>query len=789
MPIKSIETLISSFSDRVFDLEEVTNILGYGEKTRKIIEYYQSINKDIVSSYALILTGLSTLIVEKISSYEANLELLYDNLNEMSDQLNLQTRTVQIIEDFCKVVFNRKRKIGLQKMKKIVLEILNESNEPLTSSDVWGKMQHMEEQVSYNKVFDVISELHKQDAIMLSPRGYKLRIATLDDVLADLPQYDRDLLSLRMQGYTLQSLSEKYELSKQRVLQKVNIIIRRNPLVQYEEKFAKIYQEYNIPLKDACVIFETENMFSERLYQYIQLKYTSQSPSNKVIEYLEDFNLLNTSFAKKILLERGKILLNGELVDNSFIELFKVFTIRENILRIDSKTLRLFVNFLDEENIKILFNPLEDKDVTYRKLENSGSFIRTRDIFINVDLLKFERDILDVFEAFLSSVSFLVSTELLIKDKGNVLGKYEIYDKHELHAILKFLYADKYPDIKFSRTPHIEQKNYDKAAFIECLVEVAQPMEVGAFYEAVHLLTGIENNTFSAYASKHLPNYIHNGVVESIKYELSIEEKDNISDIIKTPLISISIYESLVKQRHKDKISIYSRNSVLEQAGYKRIGNIIVKSQYSSIEIAMKDWLVDLPKVIECKQLCYFIEENYLKYRMCNLFNDLTIVWIDNDSLLNTDKVLSREEIITFRNRLIDIIPKGEIFTIHYLLKNPPYQNEFDSLSSLKTFGEEFLTNILKSHSEINSNNGESTILRKGMNVKRDDLVCLLVNRAGVISAYDLRDVLFLDYGISNIDINQSYIKQLGFYYSEETQMIYINKEVYIKKVSDYLDE
>lgn len=789
VPIKAIKELVIYFNDNLFSLEKAVTILGNEETTKMINEFYSYIDKTSISSYALALTGLPALIVEKIVNYESNLEILYDNLNEISEQLNLQTKTMQIIEDFCRQAFHRKRKIEPKRMEKCILEILSDANEPLTVTDIWGKMQHTDEQVSYDKVFDVISELHNQEIIMFSPRGYKLKLPNLKNVLESLTQYDSDLISLRMQGYTLQSLAEKYQLSRQRVQQKINSIISKLPIVQHEGKYSRIYLQYNISLKDASVIFEKDITFSERLYQYIQLKYVNQNPKDKVIDYLRDNKVINFDFAKKLLLDRGKILLNGELIDNTFIELFKFFTTNSNIIRVDINTLSLFVRFLDEKNILIDFDPLDDIEVTFRKLDNSGSFIKSKDTFINVDLLKFENDILHIFEEFLSTVSCLVSTELLIKDKKEILDKYNITDKHELHAILKYLYANKYPDIRFSRTPHIEQLNYDKAAFIDSLVEVAQPIELNAFFEAVNQLTGIETNTFVAYASRFLSSYIHNGIVESVKYDLTSEEKVFLLGVINKPLISIGIFEKIVKTNQSEKASFYLRNSVLEQIGYKKIGYVIVKKQYFSIENAMIDWLDELPKVIDSNQVYQYIEENYLKYRMNNIFNDLKLVWIDKSSLLNTDKVLDRDELLDFRDNLLRLIPKGQIFTAHYLLKTAPYCDIINEMANARTFGIEFLTNIIKSHSEIYSNNGESIILRKGMSVKKDDLICYLIEREAVISAFDLRDKLLIDYSINNIDINQSYIRQLGYYYSDETQIIYVNKEIYIKKVSDYLDE
>ena len=789
VPLSSVETLINNFKDSTFELSKVAYFLGDGEKTKRIIECYTQIDKAIISSYALSLSGISTLIVEKISQFEPILERLYDNLDEMSERLNLQTRTVQIIEDFCKVIFNRKRKIEPLKMKKRILEILSETSEPLTGTDIFGMMQNIDVMVNYNTIFDVISELHEQEVITFNPRGYKLRTPSIDQILINLPQYDRDLLSMKMQGYTLQSLAEKYQLSRQRILQKINLIISKMPIIQYEDRYARIYQQYNLELKDANFIFETDNTYSEKLYQYIQLKYTSRYTGDKVIDFLRDNNMLDSAFSKNLLLERGKLLFNGELIDNSFIELFKIFTTSNNILKINFETFNWFMKFLSAQNINIDFNPLEDKDVTFRKLENSGSFIRSRDVFINVELLKFDHEILNVFEHFLSTVSCLVSSELLIIDKKHELDKYDIRDKHELHAILKYFYASKYPDIKFTRTPHIEQNDYDKEAFIESLVEVAQPIEVNEFYNAVNQLTGIEPNTFAAYASKLLPKYIHNGIVESVKYELSFEEKDLILGIIKTPLISIGIFENMIKLSAKGKASIYSRTSVLEQIGYKKIGNIIVKDNYKSIEEAMDDWMAELPKVIDCREIYHYLDENYLKYRMRSLFSNMKIIWIDKESLLNTEKVLVRQELISFRNHLVELLPKGEIFTTHFLLKTLPYKDFINSFPSIKSFGQEFLTNVFKSHSEIYSNNGESTILRKSLNVKRDDLIISLIKKDIVVSTFDVRDKLLIDYGIDNIDISQSYVRELGFYYSEETQMIYINKEIYIKKVSDYLDE
>lgn len=787
--IKTIETLVVFFNDNRFSLDKVVSILGEGEQTRKIIEIYGNIDKNFISSFTLSLTGLSTLIVEKIANYEHNLEIIYDNLSEISEQLNLKIRTINIIEDFCRKVFNRKKKIKPIRMRNLIFNILSDSNEPLTVTDIWGKMQHSDEQVNYDTVFEAISELYGQDVVTFCPRGYKLKLPTLEKALAVLPQYDRDLILLKIQGYTLQSLAEKYQLSKQRILQKINLIISRMPLVQNEDKYSKVFQKYNISTKDVLVIFEKDSTFSEILYQYIRLKYISKNSGDKVIDYLIDNNVINSDFAKKLLLDRGKILLKGELIDSNFIELFKFFTIKNNIIRVDISTLNLFGIFLKEENIHINFNQLEDKEVTFRKLENSGSFIKSKDTFINIDLLKFEQDVLNVFEDFLSRISFLVSTELLVKEKRELLYKHNITDKHELHAILKFLYANEYKDIRFSRTPHIEQLNYDKATFIDSLIEVSQPIELNNFYEEVYELTGIEANTFAAYASGFLSNYVHNGIVESIKYVLSIDEKDFLIDILQTPLISVPIFEKLVKPNQPDKTNIYLRNSILEQIGYKKIGFVIVKNQYSSIESAMVAWLNDLPKVIDSNQIYQYIEENYFKYRMNNIFNKLFVIWIDKNSILNTEKVLDRDEIHNFRNKLIAKIPQGHIFTIYYLLKKSPYCDEINLLPNARTFGVEFLTNLIKSHSEVYSNNSESTILRKGKNIKKDDLICYLIKSEVVISAFDLRDKLLIDYGISNIDINRSYIRQLGFYFSDDTQMIYLNKESYIKKVSDYLDE
>lgn len=787
--IKNVETLVNAFKDSHFDPEKSTFILNDSEVSSKINELYNVIDKKKISSYVLILTGLSSLIVEKIAKIEPDLELLYDNLIEFSEQINLQERTIKIIDEFCRQIFNRKRRIESYRIKKLIIDILSDTSVPLTGTDIWGKMQNAEELVSYDTVFQIIYELHNQGSIQFSPTGYKLKLPTLDNLLSRLPQYESDLISLRMQGYTLQVLADKYQLSRQRVLQKINSIIARLPLVQYEDRYADIFQQYNMPLKDAVVIFASDRTFSERLYQYVQLKYVSQNQGDKVIEYLRDFDVIDSDFAKKILLERGKILLDSELIDNTFIELFKFFSVKENIVRVDSDTFVLFNKFLKEENIFIEFDPLESKEVTFRKLENSGSFIRSKDVVINIDLLKFEHEVLEVFEDFLSTVSCLVSTELLIKDKKEILSKYNINDKHELHAILKFLYATKYPDIRFSRTPHIEQINYDKATFIDSLVEMAQPIELNAFYEIVNELTGIETKTFASYASRFLPTYTHNGIVETVEYDLSDEEKGHLRGILKAPLCSVSIFEKMVKIYREDKANIYSRNSVLEQMDYKRIGNIILKNYYTSVESAMNEWLNELPKVMDSKEILNYIEENHLKYRMRNLFNNLIMVYIDKESILNTRKVLNIDELVNFRNMLIEMIPKKEIFTTYYLLKTSPFKDFIDSMPSFKSLGVEFLTNVLKSHSDIYSNNGDTNILRKGISVKKDDLVGFLIGEKNIVSAFDLRDILLIRYGIDNIDINQSYIRNLGYFYSNETDKIYLNKDLYIEKVSDYLND
>ena len=78
--------------------------------------------------------------------------------------------------------------------------------------------------------------------------------------------------------------------------------------------------------------------------------------------------------------------------------------------------------------------------------------------------------------------------------------------------------------------------------------------------------------------------------------------------------------------------------------------------------------------------------------------------------------------------------------------------------------------------------------MRKGASIVKNNLVKKFVEEHGSISSFDLSNKINLMYGISP-DISRKTIEDLGYYMSFGTEEIYLTKEMYKKKVREFLDE
>jgi hypothetical protein len=56
IPVNTVETRYATFKNGDFQLELVSKILGYGDKTKEIHEFFPLIDKSTIFSYALVLS-------------------------------------------------------------------------------------------------------------------------------------------------------------------------------------------------------------------------------------------------------------------------------------------------------------------------------------------------------------------------------------------------------------------------------------------------------------------------------------------------------------------------------------------------------------------------------------------------------------------------------------------------------------------------------------------------------------------------------------------------------------
>ena len=618
---------------------------------------------------------------------------------------------------------------------------------------------------------------------------------------SSLKDEDKNIVTKRLSGMTLESVAQEYGLTRERIRQKVNNTIRKlkgELRTQYEidifdeDYYSYLYSEYEGRKKLWFDFLNVDNYVLE----YLSISYSKGN--RPIADALADDKVdLILKFKIQDYLNRNKILIDGRFVEKqrSEIEIIAL----EKVCR-DELT---FDQFAEQYNELLQANGIEYDEKIYYTEEVR----RTRGNHLSASLyclwkqgerLRYYdingQDYSELLETLNLGCykNIEISTLKFIEDYPELMLKYDIRDQYELHNLLKkIINENDYNDIDFRRQPVIRFGEFDRDKAIYDILEAVAPVSIMELAEYVQMEYGYDKMTAMSSYFRHLNQFYHNGMY-SIDFKKIPEDR---IQIFQEKLTEDFYYVSEIKKLYRESFGDVDLEEInplsLKAMGFKVYTTYAVQhfanaEAYFTHILTEKD-VYDISalnakflNLSTYSAICYKIRQNY------------DVLLFDRNQAITMTRLkrfgITKEGIKEFCDEVYDFVSDNLCFTIK-ALRSRGFSSEIDELG----FDDYFYAGIIAMDNRFNWQKifGEIVLAKKS--TENDNLISVKSFLLECLSRYDsveldeFMDDCFFEYGVKISDKHKvtSAVAGTDFYYDSIMDKIYSNKNYYYSEFDD----
>lgn len=613
-----------------------------------------------------------------------------------------------------------------------------------------------------------------------------------------LCEENKRIITKKLSGMTLESIAREKGVTRERIRQKFNKIlknIREKLYVEYgvsnfdEDYYVYLYSKYectkelwndflNIP-KETCFYLYNTQKTGKR-----EIKDAINDPKIDLILKIKIQNYLN----------RTKILLGDTLVEGNRkdVEDFVLSKIAGDEMHFD-EFVRKYNTFLKENNVddEELYCTEEVRKTRASRLSASmhclwknGERLRYYDISVHDYTELFEELDLESFE------NTAISTLKLFNDHREIMLKYDIRDHYELHNLLKKIVdTNNYKDIRFSKQPMITFGEFDRNKAIYNIISAFSPITIEELTDYLYSEYGYDKATAQATYFAPFADLYHNGVFSADFKQIPTDRIEILRSYLPDEFYFISeikeIYTSIFKNADAEEINPHS----LKAVGYKVYSSYVLKS-YATADAYFKDAL-NSDDVFSSKEL----NKKYGRLRlytsmfaeMCKSYDILMFEYGEYINFRKIEKLgITKDDIKNYCDDVYNRVGENQYFTI-YSLRELDINTKLNSLG----FGEMFFAGILAASNKfLYIRSFDKYIFYKGVSAsgisKRSFILSRLSNYRDV-DFDQFRDDCFDTFGVKIPDRYEltSAIGGTDFYFDEIMDKFYLNKNIYYSEFED----
>ena len=612
----------------------------------------------------------------------------------------------------------------------------------------------------------------------------------------DIEDRDKEFVLCRLHGETLEEIANKNGVTRERVRQIVTKAVKKfknkRSYVDNKGSFDEDYYEYLYETYDFDKKIAAEWLgISEGTWNYFGICGIDRK-RRPIDDALEDQKIdLGLRLKIKNYLNRNKLYINGVWIDNNRAEIenYVVRTYCRDEVSFDD-FVSIYNGFLQNET-DITDSSLLITESVYRTRLSRLSESRVLLWKQNEKLRAYDIDGRDYSELLdtlnLDSYENIeLSTEKFIRDYPDVMRRYDIRDRYELHNLLKKIIPDgSYHDLRFSRMPVIRFGVPDRdGAIFDILIDNA-PVTTARLAELVSQEYGYDTATIIGSYLKPFALYYDNGIYSIDQKQMSEQKLSLFSEQLTEEFYYLEdirkIYVENVPGADPEEVNPYN----LRRLGFHIFSNYVLRN-YPSAEAFFHDVLTreDMIDLRTIKNKFSRVQAYYMKLNQ--LKKDLDVIEFEPDQIINfrvlDRKGITKDFIRDFCDSVFEFETGSRFFSINSIRKEGFTSELFDLGFSDWFYGNLLLSDERFSFARIY---GNVILLKSNEEITVRSFLTELIREHGSIDAYDLTDELADKYGCINAERSNCIYKVQGaeVYYDRILDRFYANKDLYYQEV------
>ena len=630
-------------------------------------------------------------------------------------------------------------------------------------------------------IMRLIHELIEDRIVHYTSMGYELLkndIFSFVNGVGDIRR--RKILSDRLNGMTLEQIAKIQNLTRERVRQLVNDILKnRVPII--EDRYKEYFEEYNFTLVQFTRLFKVSDMV------YNLFKYETKQGEKSVFEFVAVHKVDEDLINNIVSMENGDLLIfNGEIIRNSIPALV------EHILRTHDRPIkyndlhRIYLKIV-EKKFSTFSNLYESKLRNFEsicdRIPNSLTCNLSRIRYYDFSKHEFTQ-LLRVLDSY--NLNIHISTEFIFRKLGKYLKSININDQYELHSLLRKL-KEKDDRYVFLRMPMIQIGTLSKKEFIK------REIEKNRFFKTKEILKYFDDNF--GFDQKSLKTYLYDEFSDFtysdiIRPDYKFLKDKQISDILRVMINEIVFNDEFldILNRFTENGELFLNNYNIRKLGYLPFSGYCIKAEYKKAEnyfrtLILRHESLKLERNIDerIRKLTSFLQV------LSSLVKNLEYVQIDEgyyakvDSLSNSgiNRLLLINLIASIEDE-IRICKFATIDTLNYVKGNSILENS--------GLDENILAYLLKNSSNLSIKKIGGKFLFGSPNSSDVlfDLIKSIIKDKNNFKIYDIKKWILEKF---NIDVEEEKIRSTvmtsNYYYSEEFDATFVSKKNYLKEVYD----
>lgn len=641
---------------------------------------------------------------------------------------------------------------------------------------------------------DILFEMKRKHLLEETEAGYQKYYPYMVDWINIGLETEREkgVIRKRISGKTQEEIGVYYNVSKQRIEQIEKKA--RSKFVRFkEEEYLDWYKKYNFTKEQFCSLFGIlPTSYDAVAYLYGTDKLPKRKP---VLDVLDD-PMLTPFMGRRLrnILTDQYVFLKDEYVPikkYKIIDKILEWKHSENAIRVED-LMDEYNDLLKENNIPLTpFKEDDDRSVEGYLMRDPHAIKRSNRTYRYYEYENYD------FEAFFEKIDFSVfmNKEISVKKimvmYPELMEEYNILVPYELHYIFqRYAQITEQYGVTKENAPNIVVGTAERVNQISSFIFKVAPISLDDFGKAYEEEYGVDAGTvLGDYGDVYKKYLDKNRVINVTQEPMRDDELFAMTNALTEDLYFLEDVEEIYRKAFPDGNPEKVNNYNLQKLGFNVLSTYMVRNIYSSVEECVTKMILQKEEISpdSFDRRLYTIQFYYVA--LDKLRSSLDVLEIARSKYITFEHFqknhpeITKEDLEDYANKAASFAKK-DIYTIHSL-KADGFAHKIDTIKE----PEYFFAGLVRSIANKNCSwtNGKLFFSKSNPDISKCSLLQYIFKEVGqdAILITELTDYMLDEYGLSydRYDIPR-FVRELGYYYSADSETIYLSEEEYLKELS-----